>query len=123
MPVTQVVADWKSLGEMKNGLLSRIFSKFADAIARDLELAPDVIEARKIVIEITAKPVRDTDTQELDSVDVQIAVGHKMPKRALTARMMVKNNGRQRSFVFNEDFPDEPDQQPLPFTDQEGEAE
>lgn len=123
MPVTQVIADWKALGEMKNGLLARIFAKFADEIARDLEMAPDVIDARKITIEISAKPVRDTDSGELDSADIQIAVGRKIPKRALTARMYVKNTGRQRTFVFNEDFPDEPDQQPLPFTDQEGEAE
>lgn len=111
MPLKELTFDTLQ-NELKGGLVGRMLAGAMNRVAQDLVNAPDNPDARKVTLEITAKPIMEDG--ELGDAAIEFSVGHKIPKRVTSARMVVKRNDQGvQQFFFAVDSPDNPDQKPL----------
>jgi len=101
--------DLAALLDFKGGLVDRMVKAQTNRVAVDLETAPDIPDARKVVITMRFKPV--IEEGELSDVTTEIEVSGRMPARVTSARMIVRKNrvGAKQMF-FELDAPDNPDQ-------------
>jgi hypothetical protein len=104
----------ENLKQLKGGLAERMLNAALNRISLDLLNAPDIAEARKVTLEILAKPI--IEDGELGDVIVEFAIGQKVPKRVTSARMVVRSatNGAKQLY-FAVDSPDNPHQMTLPL--------
>ena len=102
----------ENLAELKGGMIERMLAAALNRVAMDLKAAPEIIEWRKVVLEIRAKPT--IEDGELGDVIVEFAVSPKVPARITSARMAVQatTNGAKQLF-FSVDAPDNPAQKTL----------
>ena len=99
----------ETLGEIKGGIVARMFAQAMNRLAADLRAAPELPDWRKVVITIRAKPTLEDGN--LGDVITEFEVSGKVPARVTSARMEVKGatNGAKQLF-FNMDSPDVPEQ-------------
>lgn len=103
-----------NLAQVKGGLVEAMLGKALARAAADIESAPDILDARKVVLAMKCTPVLDRG--ELEDVAVEFEVGSSSPKRCTTARMQVKSrpdHPHQRGLFFEVDAPDNPHQASL----------
>ena len=109
----------EALKELKGGLVHKMFDSALQRIADDVARAPDIKEGRTVTLTVKAVPVVDSE-DNLERVKIEFIVGQGVPKRITSSSMDVRMNAmRQREFCFNVDAPDNPDQIPLPFSNEE----
>lgn len=115
MSVQHVDLTFESLEELDNGRIAVLLKRHLANIAQDCMNRPTDASKRKVALEFNFTPIPDPETRECDSVAVEIECRSKVPVyRSRVFQMSVHRTG----FVFNRDFPDHLDQQPL-FEDEE----
>jgi len=101
-----------SLGQLKGGLVERMFEQAQNRIALDLQSAPDIGDKRKLTITLLYRPV--VEDGDLADVITEIDVGHRVPHRVTSIRCTVKKNQKgAKQLFFNMDAPDSPEQHTL----------
>lgn len=117
--------DWMTLGGLgkcRDGLVDRMFTHAVQAVAADLDAAPDIKTARKITITIEAKPMGMDDHGNLQGVTAACQVKTAVPARQASMALEVRRpdiNGRSgpRSLAMNRHSADNPNQTGFDFQD------
>lgn len=103
-----------ALAAMDGGRLQVAFQQALDRLRYDCEDRPSIKGARKVNLCVSLTPVA-TDSGELESVDVDIDIAERMPKRSSKSFNMQAVAG---GLVFNELSPDEVRQKTLDMAGQ-----
>lgn len=111
MPRSQEVSlDFDNLAALDEGRINALLRHHVARIAADCISRPLDKSARKVTLDFIVKPEVDPQTGECDSAFVEIECKSKVPTyRSKTYQMRLSNRG----LLFNVDFPDSIDQQPL----------
>jgi hypothetical protein len=114
MPRTQEVQlDFSNLAHLDNGKIDLLLRRHIARIAMDCMDRPGDKSPRKVSLEFSCVPIPDDDGS-CESVRVEIEAKSKVPThRSKPYHMRVTKGG----LLFNQDFPEDLDQQPLPYQD------
>ena len=108
--IEEVVLSFESLADLDEGRINKLLLHHLQRIAHDCLSRPADKTARKVILEFAAKPILDPDDGSCEAVKFEIEARSKVPVyRSRQYEMRVTNKG----FLFNRDFPDAVDQQPL----------
>src|ERR1051326_1639324 len=109
--VEQVQLNFKSLADLHDGRIAKLLEKHLARIAQDCMGRPGDNSKRGVERKFSAEPVLDPAGQ-CETVKLEIECNSKVPTyRSKPFEMRVTKGG----FLFNRDFPDSLDQQPLEF--------
>jgi hypothetical protein len=110
-PIVAVVQlDLANLKIMDDGRIEAAFAQEMKHVVLDLMDRPGDDRERSITLKVKFSPVMDV-TGELDSVDVQMDIGSKMPSRkSRVYDMKARRSQKGPMLVFNEDSLDNADQ-------------
>lgn len=98
-----------ALASMDGGRIATAFQQALDRLRYDCEDRPSIKGARKVQLSVSLTPVA-TDSGELESVDVDIQMNERLPKRSSKSFNMEAVAG---GLLFNELSPDEVKQKTL----------
>lgn len=114
--------SFDTLAQLRGGLIEKALVNQIDRQVQDLYSAPDIATARKVTLEIDLIP--HCESGELVDVAVQFKIKGRSPAREMVAHGIVRAHGRlgRQTLLFNVDDPDNPDQLPLPLSDDDDSA-
>jgi hypothetical protein len=108
--VTLVKLDLENLKVLDDGRIEAAFAEELQHIVLDMMNRPGDDRQRSVTLKVKFKPIVD-DVGELESVDVQMDVGSKMPSRKTRVYdMKARRSQKGPMLVFNEDSLDNVDQ-------------
>lgn len=116
MAIREVGLTFKSLAELKDGLLDQALKLHLQRLSQDCLDRPGTKGKRKCVVELVVNPVIEASGE---CREVSVTVGFKSQVPAFESQqfaMRPVNNGLN----FNRDFPEELSQQPLGFESDDG---
>ena len=109
--IQEVNLTFQSIEVLANGKIAALLKRHMQNVAMDCMNRPHDKNKRKVTLEFLFSPVPDTEDQNLcDHVDCEIECKSKLPTfRSATMQMRPHASG----FIFNQDFPEDLNQQPL----------
>ncbi len=109
--IQEVNLTFGAIEDLANGKIAALLKKHLEMVARDCMNRPNDKSKRKVILEFQFSPVPDSDDlNRCDHVECDIECKSKLPTfRSATMQMRPHVSG----FIFNQDFPDDLNQQPL----------
>lgn len=117
MPVLELNVD--SLKKIDDGRIDVAFQQEIRHVIQDMQDRPGDDRDRIVTLKLVFKPLCD-DRGDLESVNVKMDIGSKVPSRKTKVfDMKARNSARGPMLVFNEDSLDDMDQTTIFDQDQE----
>lgn len=114
MPVKETELTLESLCDIDNGAYAELVNSHLRTIFRDMQNRPGHKGKRSVTMQITAVPVMD-DKGNFIKAQFQLIAKPALPKWESPC---FEGHVTRDGLMFNQDFPEQLDQIPLPFKDE-----